>query len=257
MALGASNEQPYTQWRQVDGRWTRECTGGETGVSYNQNVRDGHTELTFNVPFSTSTSTPELIQRVRNAWLVCHATHPEVAIKVSTGAEIPQTMSFQALRSEEDAEAWLQESLRVVTDQHAVDVARMTYNRRLPTKGKRNMLYLVTAGAADPEHPDQHCLVWNTSHTLTDIFSVVYFYNYLLAAVTQVPGDRNLAVSELDYSDLATRLPVTPITPYEETYKPTREDKEQAIAGALAQAKLYSSKVPTQIIPQITKSNIV
>lgn len=244
MALGASTEKPYTQWRQVDGRWTRECTGVETGVSYNQNVRDGHTELTFNVPFSTSLATPELIQRVRNAWLVCHATHPEVAIQVSTGPEIPQTMTFKALQSEADAEAWLQESLRVVTDQHATDVARMTYNRRLPTKGKRNMLYLVTSGAADPEHPDQHCFVWNTSHTLTDIFSVVYFYNYLLHTVTQVPGDRNLAASELDYSDIATRLPVTPITLYEQQHQPTREDREQAIAGAIAQAELYSSKVP-------------
>lgn len=238
--------QPYVHngWRQfAHGQWTRETTGGETGISYNQNVRDGHTELTTTLPFSTSLSTPELVQRVRNAWLVCHATHPEVAIQLSTGTEIPQIMTFDTLQSEADAEAWLQETLHVVTDQHASEVARMTYSRRLPTKGKRSMLYLITAGAAYPEYPNRHCFVWNFGHTMADAYSVVLFNNYLLRTLTQVPGDRNLAVSELDYSGLASRLPVTPITPYEQEHQPTREQREEAIAGAIAQAELYSSKV--------------
>lgn len=245
--VSSPNEpQPYVHngWRQVvHGQWTRETTGGETGISYNQNVRDGHTELTTSLTFSTSLSTTELIQRVRNAWLVCHASHPEVAIQLSTGTEIPQIMTFDTLQSEADAEAWLQETLHVVTDQQAPDVARMTYSRRLPTKGKRSMLYLVTAGAAYPEYPNRHCFVWNFGHTMADAYSVVLFNNYLLRTLTQVPGDRNLAVSELDYSGLASRLPVTPITPYEQEHQPTREQREEAIAGAISQAELYSSKV--------------
>ncbi|KAL4918416.1 hypothetical protein BDW62DRAFT_210487 [Aspergillus aurantiobrunneus] len=243
-------KKPYVDgaWRQVGhGRWTRECAGGEKAVSYNQNVRDGHTELTIDVPFSTSLSTPELIQRVRNAWLVCHCTHPEVAIQVSTGTELPQRMLFEALQSEADAAAWLRESLHIVTDQNAQDVVRMTYNRRLQTNGKRNMLYLVTAGAADPEHPDRHWFVWNFSHTLADIYSIVRFYNYLFKTITHVPGDRDMAVAELDYSGLHERLPVTPITPYEDEHKPTRAQREQAVAGAIEQAELHAFRMSQSI----------
>ncbi|KAL4786975.1 hypothetical protein BJX76DRAFT_364471 [Aspergillus varians] len=235
-------------WRQVaHGHWMRVCTAGEQASSYNQNVRDGHTELTVNVPFTTSLSTPELIQRVRNAWLVCHSTHPEVAIQLSTGTELPQRMQFKTLQSNADAAAWLRETLHVIPDHSAEDVARMTYNRRLPTKGKRNMLYLVTAGVADCENPDRHCFVWNFSHTLADVYSVVQFYNYLLKTVTEVAGDRDLTIDDLDYSGLQDRLPVTPMTPYDQQHNPTKAQREQAIADAVAQADLYSSKIAQSI----------
>ncbi|KAL4929717.1 uncharacterized protein BDV17DRAFT_297930 [Aspergillus undulatus] len=243
-------KQPYSHggWNELSpGRWTRDCAAGETSVSYNQNVRDGHTELTINVPFSSNLSTKEVTQRVRNAWLVSHATHPEVAIQISTGTEIPQKMLFETLASNADATRWLQETLCVVTDQRAQDVARMTYSRRLPTKGKRNMLYLVTKGAAYPEYPDRHCIVWNFSHTLADIYSVVQFCNYILTTITDVPGDRDLSVDELDYSSVFDRLPVTAMTPYEEQYKPTAEQKEKAIAGAISQGQLYADKMSQSI----------
>ncbi|KAL3471478.1 hypothetical protein BJX99DRAFT_250414 [Aspergillus californicus] len=246
--LGMHPTQTQGGWqRTAHGRWMRECTGGENGVSYNQNVRDGHTELTIEVAFTASISTPQLIQRVRNAWLLAHATHPEVAIQVSTGTELPQEMTFEALQSESDAAHWLQETLRVVNDQTAQDVARMTYSRRLLTKGKRNMLYLVTAGAAHPGHPDRHSLVRNLSHTLADVYSVVQFYNYFLETITLVPGDRDVTVGELDYSGVFDRLPATPMTPYEAQYKPTNDQKEHAIAGAISQAELYADKMPQSI----------
>ncbi|KAL4773321.1 hypothetical protein BDW60DRAFT_215742 [Aspergillus nidulans var. acristatus] len=234
-------------WRRIENGWTRECAATESGVSYNQNVRDGHTELTVELPFTTNLSTAELILRVRNAWLLCHATRPEIAIQISTGTELPQRLVFEPLRSPTEAAAWLNETFRVVSDADARDVARMTYSRRLPTKGKRNMLYLVTAGAASAENPERHCLVWNFSHVLADIYSVVQFFNHFFRTVTEVAGDRDLDVRELDYSRLETRLPLTPMTPYEERYQPTKEQKERAIDGALAQTELYTSKMSQSI----------
>ncbi|KAL4943080.1 hypothetical protein BDV06DRAFT_235025 [Aspergillus oleicola] len=243
-------KQPYNHggWHaDSPGLWSRDCAAGETGVSYNQNVRDGHTELTLYVDFTTNLPTNELIQRVRNTWLLAHATHPEVAIQVSTGTELPQRMHFETLKSESDAADWLNETFHVITNQSASDVTRMTYSRRLPTKGKRTMLYLVTKSAAYPDQPDKHCLVWNISHTLADIYSVVQWFNYILRTITEIPGDRDLAVSELDYSSLIDRLPVTPMTPYEEQYKPTAEQKQKAIAGAVAQGELYAEKMSQSI----------
>ncbi|KAL4903336.1 hypothetical protein BDW74DRAFT_186027 [Aspergillus multicolor] len=246
-ALPSTATPTQTSWRQIGHAWIRNCTDSESSISYNQNVRDGHTELTVEVPFSCTLPTTQVIQRVRNAWLHSHTTHPEIAIQISTGTGLPQKLVFETLRTKHDVEAWLDETLAVVSDTAAQDIARMTYSRRLPTKGKRNMLYLVTAGAADPRYPDRHCLVWNFSHVLADIYSVVQFFNHFFKTVTNVPGDRDLGVDELDYSEIEGRLPLSPTTPYEERYRPSRQEKGEAHRGALAQAELYTKKMPQSI----------
>jgi hypothetical protein len=231
-------------WEQTrQGCWTRPCSGGETGVSYNQNVRDGHTELTVETHFTFDLSTQELATRVRNAWLLSHSEYPEIAIQMSTGTELPQMMKYEVLQSDAEAQAWLQETFRVVTDKTAQDIIRMTYSRRLPTKGKRNMMYLVTGPNADPENPTRHSLVWNLSHVVADAYSAVQFYNHFLKTVTQVAGDRELSVSEVDYSGVLGRLPVSPMTPYQEQYKPNKKQIQQAIDDAAAQGDLYAAKV--------------
>lgn len=218
-------------------------SGGETGVSYNQNVRDGHTELTVEVPFSVDLSTAELATRVRNAWLLSHSKYPEIAVQLSTGTELPQMMKYEVLKTDADVEAWLQETFHIVTDQNAREVVNMTYSRRLPTKGKRNMLYLVAGPNADPANPTRHTLVLNLSHAIADAYSVVQFFNHFFKTVTQVAGDRDLSVSQVDYSGVLGRLPVSPMTPYQEQYKPNKKQIQQAIDEAARQGDLYASKV--------------
>lgn len=169
--------------------------------------------------------------------------YPEIAIQLSTGRELPQTMKFEKLQSDADAAEWLRETFHVVTNESARDVATMTYSRRLPTKGKRNMLYLVTAPAADPENPTRHSLVWNLSHVMADVYSVIRFLNSFFETVTQVAGDDDLTVRHIDYSGISSRLPVSPVSPYQEQYKPTREQRQQAVDDAVNQAELYASKV--------------
>ncbi|CAG8359521.1 unnamed protein product [Penicillium salamii] len=231
-------------WKRTQqGTWTRPCSGGETGVSYNQNVRDGHTELTIQVPFNINLSTRELVQRFRNAWLVSHSRTPEIAVQLSTGTELPQMMKYEVLHSDAEAAAWMQETFHVVTDQNAADVVNMTYNRRMPTKGKRNMMYLVTGPHADPQNPTQHTLVWNLSHAVADVYSIVQFLNHFFKTVTQVAGDRDYSVSQIDYSGVVGRLPISPLTPYQEQYKPNQEQIQQAIADAARQGDMYNSKM--------------
>lgn len=231
-------------WHQIDtGCWTRECAGTEQGISYNQNVRDGHTELTVEVPFNINVSASELVQRVRNAWLICHADYPEIAIELSTGEEVPQIMKYQTLQSDVDASAWLQETLHVVTNMSVRDVVNMTYSRRLPTKGKRSMLYLVTAPGASGEEPSRHCLVWNVGHVVADAYSIMQFLNHLFKTITRVTGDYDLKISQLDYARVLGRLPISPVTPYEKQYRPTEEQRKQAMDDVVQQGELCASKV--------------
>lgn len=230
-------------WAQVDGQWRRECAGCESGISYNQNTRDGHTELTLEVPFTINLSTPELVQRIRNAWLFSHAMYPEVAVQISTGTEIPQIMKFDPLRSNAEADEWIQETLRIITDQSARDVVNMTYNRRLETKGKRSMLYFTAGPVSDPKNPTHHCLIWNVSHVLADIYSVVQFFNYFFNVVTHMSSTETLTVDQLDYSTVLGRLPVSPVTPYQAQYNPTNEQRQESINGRIQQSHLLESKV--------------
>lgn len=238
-------------WKQIhQGCWTRACSAGETAVSYNQNVRDGHTELSMHVPFDINLSTQELVQRFRNAWLVSHSRFPEIAVQLSTGTELPQMMKYEVLRSDAEAAEWLKETLHVVTDQTAADVCSMTYNRRMPTKGKRNMMYLITGPKADPENPTRHSMVWNFSHAVADVFSIIRFINHFLHTVTHVAGDRDYSVTQIDYSGVLVRLPVSPLTPYQEQYKPNKEQIQRALDDAVRQGELYTNKVCIATIPQ-------
>lgn len=240
------------QWREVlPGRWARQCVGSEQSASYNQNICDGHTELTIDAHFTTDLSTPELIQRVRNAWLSMHAIRPEVAIEISTGTELPQLMWFDTLKTESDVKSWLDDSFRVVTDQTADDIINMTYNRRLPTRNKRSMFYLVTAGNADTEHPDRHRFIWNVSHVVADAFSIVQLFNTVTDATTKLSQMSNLQASDLEYSTIQKRLPISPILPYEAQYKPTEEQRQKAIQDAISQANLYAEKVRHHPLPSI------
>jgi len=230
-------------WLEIgNGVWSRDCIGEEQTASYCQNIRDGHTELTIEVPFSSNIgSRDELIQRVQNAWIVCHSRLPECATEISTGTELPQSLKYATLKSDLDCADWLRETFRVVAGQSVEDVARLTYSRRLPTKGKRSMLYLVI----DPTAPTarRHALIYNVSHVVSDAFSIPAFFNIMFRHMTQVPGDSQLPVSSIDYNGVVERLPIHPSHLYDAKFKPTLQEKEQAISAVLSQEALHADYV--------------
>ncbi|TQV99857.1 hypothetical protein V2A60_005287 [Cordyceps javanica] len=244
MSVARETETTH-HWREtIAGTWTRPCLGEEQTASYIQNIRDGHTELTIEVPFTCNvTSVTELTLRARNAWLACHSRFPQGATEISTGTELPQLLTYPMLRSEDDAATWLQDTFVVVADQSSRDVAKHTYSRRLTTKGKRSMLYLVI----DPSAKGRHALVWNVSHVVSDAFSIPIFMNEILDQMTKVPGDVLLAVKDIDYSHVVDRLPIHPSVLYEARYRPNEEQREQAIADILAQDDLYASHIEKSI----------
>ncbi|KAM0738574.1 hypothetical protein ACQRIT_006311 [Beauveria bassiana] len=237
--------EPAHLWREISvGTWSRVCLGEEQTASYMQNIRDGHTELTIEVPFTCNIpSVPELIQRARNAWLVCHSRFPQGAIEISTGTELPQTLTYPVLRSDHDAAVWMQDTFVVVADQSSGEVAKHTYSRRLTTKGKRSMLYLVI----DPSATGLHALVWNVSHVVSDAFSIPIFMNEILDQMTKVPGDVLLSVKDVDFRGVADRLPIHPAVLYEARYRPNAEQREQAMDEILAQENLYKSHIGESI----------
>ncbi|ATY64294.1 hypothetical protein A9K55_004921 [Cordyceps militaris] len=241
----ARETEPAHLWRETSaGTWSRECLGEEQTASYMQNVRDGHTELTIEVPFTSSiASASELITRARNAWLVCHSRFPQGAAEISTGTALPQLLTYRLLRSDDEAAAWLRDTFVVVTDRTAGEVARHTYSRRLATKGKRSMLFLVVDASSSAEH----ALVWNVSHVVSDAFSIPIFMNEILDQMTKVPGDGLLSVADIDYAGVVQRLPIHPSVLYEAQYRPSAEQRAQAIAEILAQEDLYASHVGQSI----------
>ncbi|KAM3564586.1 hypothetical protein MY1884_000654 [Beauveria asiatica] len=237
--------EPAHLWHETTvGTWSRVCLGEEQTASYMQNIRDGHTELTIQVAFTCNIpSVPELIKRARNAWLVCHSRFPQGAIEISTGTELPQTLTYPMLRSDHDAAVWMQDTFVVVSDQSSGEVAKHTYSRRLTTKGKRSMLYLVI----DPSATGRHALVWNVSHVVADAFSIPVFMNEIFDQMTKVPGDVLLSVKHVDFSAVVDRLPIHPAVLYEARYRPNAEQREQAMADILAQEHLYESHIGESI----------
>ncbi|KAJ3495838.1 hypothetical protein NLG97_g3100 [Lecanicillium saksenae] len=228
------------------GVWARECIGEEQTTSYCQNIRDGHSELTVDVPFTSNIeSQEELIQRTKNAWLMCHSRMPECATEISTGTELPQILTYRMLQSDSEAASWLQESFRVVIGKTVDEVARYTYNRRLTTQGKRSMLFLVIDPTADAQR--RHNLIYNVSHVVSDAFSIPALFNEVFRQMTLVPASCIIPVSAIDYSGVVERLPVHPSHLYEAKFQPTNAERGQAVADVLAQEQVVGTHISESI----------
>lgn len=240
-------------WNKIaDGVWSRECIGEEQAASYCQNIRDGHTELTVETQFTSNIgSEEELIQRVKNAWLACHSRMPECATEISTGTEIPQIATYRTLQSDQDAAEWLQDTFRVVKGKSTEEVARFTYSRRLTTKGKRGMMFLVIDPNAIPNR--RYTLIYNVSHAVSDSFSIPKLFNEMFRQMTLVSGNSPLPASEIDYTGVVDRLAVHPSHLYEANFQPTEEERKQAIADVLAQEELVRSHVSPEHLPMIPR----
>jgi hypothetical protein len=223
----------------------RACIGSEHSASYNQNIADGHTELSFAVPFSISKSMDELVTACKHAWFLCRSQHPEIAIELSTDLCIPQLMTYKYLSSLEDAETeeWMDETFRIVKDRSYQDVLEMTYSHRLTTRGKRAIMWLVldtNERLADSQKC--HCLILNASHAPMDFFSMTNILDHYLAQIVK-GGDNVEAVGSRDAANLIKTLPVNPINVYDKQYKPTQGQIEEATSQAMRQLSLYKEKM--------------
>jgi hypothetical protein len=243
--------------------FTRPCHGQEASASFNQNVCDGHTELSMCLTFRYDGDDEDLISRSMEAWRQVRRWHPESGIELSTGAEEEQTMTFvdYACRGAggaiEEAQ-WLKETWEVIRagiDPCVAtwkDVAQMTYRRKLPTAGKRSKMYLVVAptqisGSAsladsiDDLDSGAHCFIWNVSHAVTDGFSFNVFFNTFLELV----AGNKVTADLVNTVAVVQRLPGTVLSAYAKRYQPTEADWTLSNEAAAEQTRLYQARVGT------------
>lgn len=241
-ALTAAPLQP---WRQLDSSsWTRQCFAGEALLSVLEMAAEGTGQMPVFVTFSTNVAEAELVERVRNAWLSCHASMPNVAIAVSepNDATAASSMIYTMLRSETDAQEWLQDTFDVVSHQSAADLQRALFQGPLTTRGRRSKLCLVLAPMADPANASHYALLWHNSHVVVDAFSRQQVFDQIFRKMAEGPSGK-LNVDSLDYSNVHDRLPVPIASAYEAQVKPTEEQRRQGLKELLASSQVARSKV--------------
>ncbi|UZJ55943.1 hypothetical protein CBS101457_005263 [Exobasidium rhododendri] len=251
-----------SEWVQVEPLvYQRPCIGQEHSASYNQNVAEGHTELSIAVTFSINVEVQELIERAKQAWTNCRLLHPEIAIELSTDFSIPQLMTYRILSTsssthstaettddEEALKEWSSDTFVLVEDREYQEVLEMTYNRRLLTKGKQAMMYLVPdtrTSIADDERV--HCIIWNVSHAVTDAYSVIAFVNTFLQETVKGSSKKVLLGEDGDHLSVVKHLPISPLVSYEKMYKPSEALKEESLQQAKDQLQLYKEKLSESI----------
>lgn len=244
--------------------FTRLCHGQEASASFNQNVCDGHTELSMCLTFHYDGSVQNLTSSAKRAWRKIRRHHPECGIELSTGMELEQTMTFvdfagRGTQGKAEEDEWLGETWEVIQAGACPDVAtwkdaaKMTYRRKLPTRGKRSKMYLILAPTErlalptatdayeDELDPDAHCFIWNVSHAITDGFSFNVFFNTYLELVA---GDETVH-DIVDTAPLVERLPGTVLSAYARAYRPTKADLILSNQAAAEQVRLYEARVGT------------
>lgn len=231
-------------WKEVQSNvFQRPCTGQEHSASFNQNIADGHTELSLSMTFDVESKDQEdLNERVRLAWKASRIRHPEIALELSTEMETPQLMTYRLLQNDQEIERWINDTLVICNEgQDHEKVTAMTYNRRLPTPGKQSMLYFIPANRNTDVH-SSHCVVWNVSHAVTDAFSIIAFMNdFIEEVVLAIPGKSHRFNDRPRYA--LEKLPASLVGTYIKTFQPTQEDEERSIGSAREQVSLYEKKV--------------
>lgn len=240
------------QWTQIKANvFQRPCIGQEHSASYHQNIADGHTELSEALTFSMNCSPDEVIQRAQKAWYRSRFLHPESAVELSTDFAIPQMMTYRLLLEDDKAEveAWMQDTFVVVDDRNYQDVHYMTYNRRLPTRGKASMMYLVLDNRPDIQDEDKvHAIIWNVSHAVTDAFSIAAFLNsYCDELVDNSSIQGFLQSKKADIGSIVKHLPISPLVTYEERYNPKEAERKEALIQAKNQVELYTTKLSESV----------
>jgi len=245
----APNLTSKSDWTQVEPLvYQRPCIGQEHSASFNQNVADGHTELSLGVNFSVNLTPQEVIEKSKKAWTNCRLLHPEIAVELSTDFSIPQMMTYRILTDDEKAQEWVDETFVLVEDRNYEEVLEMTYNRRLLTKGKQSMMYLVMdTRSLLADELRNHCIVWNVSHAVTDAFSIIEFLNSFLKEIAKGSSDDILHGEDANPLSVVKHLPISPLVSYEKMYKPSAKEKEDSLRQAKEQLALYKDKLSQSV----------
>ncbi|SNX87153.1 probable Acyltransferase invovled in MEL production [Melanopsichium pennsylvanicum] len=263
--------------------WTRTCLGHEASASFNENIANGHTELSIVVSFrvhhpasnrnkGTELELDELVARARQAWIQVRYLRPECAVEMDTHTDpsIPQNMTYRVLRDQDSLRSWVSETF-VVTRlgepgaRTLDEITSYTYNRPLPTKGKQSMLYLVLPRLGDDGDRSAH-LIWNVAHAVTDGGSIADFYNVLLQclidATPSAPYCSIYTPSAFELNVLP-RLPRSVVCAYQQQYKPSSQQIESAKREARLNMRLVSERmsqslalIPAPSFPNRTHSTI-
>lgn len=239
---------PLQPWRQLDSSsWTRQCFSAESFFSLFEVVADGTGQMPVFVTFDTTIAEEKLVERVRNAWLGCHASIPHVAVAISDPkheAKVSEvsSMTYTMLCSDADAQEWLQDTFSVVRDTSADDLQQDLCQKPLATRGRRSKLYLVVVPKISSENASDYALLWHSSHIVIDAFSRQQLFDQIFRKIVEGPGGK-LSIDGLGYSNVFDRLPIPIASAYEAQLKPTEEQRQQGLKEILASSQVARSKV--------------
>lgn len=238
------------KWKEIEPMiFQRACIGQEHSASYNQNIADGHTELSIAIPFSINMNMESVQIACKKAWFKSRLQHPEVAIELSTDLRIPQMMTYKYLPDSNHSEVkeWMEETFRIIMDgRDYQDVLEMTYNKRLDTRGKRAIMWLVLDNTPDLKDSQRgHCLIFNVSHATVDFHSMMNFLDHYLEGVARGSDNDDAFFEEQQYdaAEIINCLPVNPINVYDRQYAPTQEQIDKAMIQAKEQLQLQKDKI--------------
>lgn len=258
MSFSSVTQQPLdpelqidpTAWQEIVPQvFQRPCIAQEQSCSFNQNIADGHTELTCSVTFKTDIPVQKVVQKARNAWLTCKHLTPVSSIELSTDLAIPQLMTYHVFTKQQQVDEWMRETFVEVHNPNFEEVWDMTYNRRLTTRGKQSMMYIITGDNG------VHCATWNLSHVLGDAYSIIAWLNVFLKALVKCPDDQDIDIvsAPVDTAELLRRLPASQVPAYERKYNPGEHDRALALAEAKQQMALYGLRVSSIISKRLKR----
>lgn len=243
--MASSVKPPENAWRQApDGTWRRPIRGAEVQFRWLERNQGNTTQMVNAVDFDTNIPESELTKRLRNAWLLCHALRPEIATEASPDEDEAELI-YRPLTSEENVDAWLADTLHIHMEGDATELKRRLLNGPLSTRGKRSELHLVRCSSGDGDR-NTFTLIWHTTHLSMDFLWLPKTLAAIFNAIVQATSGTQASFLDLNYSDVLERLQLDIVSVYEREYKPTPEQKQQALATmGKDMAHIHSKVYPT------------
>lgn len=188
-------------------------------------------QLTFAGEFETNLSEDELRRRLDTTWFLLRQKVPLLGVETEDPKNGVGVVFINALRTFEEAKAWIDRTTSVVQDGRTVkQVFGQCINTNLDTKNRLPKLFLVLT----PTH-GRIGMVLQSSHALTGHYSLGILEAFF-AQLVKEESEQSLqhAFHPENLEKFIPRLPSSLSFVYRRLYEPTEEQIQEQILKALS-----------------------
>ncbi|KAJ9479560.1 Acyl-CoA-dependent acyltransferase MAC2 [Pseudozyma hubeiensis] len=237
----------------------RPLVGVEKMLNYAEYYQNGNFQLSVAFDFETNVSHQKLRQRFGLAVWVVRSFLPELGMWTTTtsndGSLDLDHVTFTALQSVDEAQAWLDDTATVVDDgTTAEELMNCTSNHRIEPPGKQFRVYLILnprRGSPSIILNASHAINGHRAHVQCCSILEAMMSTRLISLLEAVPDPR-LALGSLfapeDVSKALGKLPISLNTAYQERFKPTEGDLDAGMEKL--GERLTNSALPTIGVPR-------